>query len=245
MLQDWPSPVAAVMQGSDKPPFDAVYATYSHRLVGFICRFLQTDIEDAKDLAQDTFVKAWKAWPSFEPRHEGSVEDWVFRIAKHICIDAARHRQLVRWQRWDSAQYDAALADHDPLTDSEQVAIDRESARLSRWLVRATLAPKDRRVVALVAAGATYPEMERALGVTRGSLKATLFRIRAQLRRRVGRKAVPRNWLSPKTLQAIQAARGSGVSAERLSEHIGACKATIYTIWRRMDARLAAAVVAP
>jgi RNA polymerase sigma-70 factor (ECF subfamily) len=76
-----------------RPAFDALVATYQAPVVNYLSR-LMGDREDAADLAQDTFLKVYLALPGLRPDH---VRGWVYRIATNVCLDALRHRALVRW----------------------------------------------------------------------------------------------------------------------------------------------------
>ncbi len=60
---------------------------YRPELIGFCYRMLGSSSE-AEDAAQDTLVRAWRAYPSFEGR--SSLRTWLYRIANNVCIDVHR-----------------------------------------------------------------------------------------------------------------------------------------------------------
>jgi RNA polymerase sigma-70 factor (ECF subfamily) len=55
---------------------------------------LMGDREDAYDLTQEAFLRVYLDLPRARPAH---VQGWVYRIATNVCLDALRHRALVRW----------------------------------------------------------------------------------------------------------------------------------------------------
>lgn len=66
------------VQAGDKSAFDLLVKRYQHKIIGLIGRYVQ-DPSDALDVAQDTFIKAYKAIDSF--RGESAFYTWLYRIA--------------------------------------------------------------------------------------------------------------------------------------------------------------------
>lgn len=84
--------VAAILRRpSDPAPFGELVTRYQGRLVNYIARILRDD-EEAKDLAQEVFVKVYGALDRFDPRYRFST--WLFRVAQNAAIDTLRKRRL-------------------------------------------------------------------------------------------------------------------------------------------------------
>lgn len=83
--------LAAARQG-DINAFYALYSVFKDDLRSYLYR-LVADRDDADDLAQDTFVRAFDRIGTFEGR--ASLKTWVFTIATHLAMDTLRHRR--RW----------------------------------------------------------------------------------------------------------------------------------------------------
>lgn len=66
------------VQAGDKRAFDLLVKRYQHKIIGLISRYVQNP-SDALDVAQDTFIKAYKALDSF--RGESAFYTWLYRIA--------------------------------------------------------------------------------------------------------------------------------------------------------------------
>ncbi len=79
----------------DRSAFGTLVERHHSALYQFIYRFLGgLDRQTAEDLAQDTFLRAWQAAPSYEPR--AKVLTWLLRIATNTCLNYRRRSRLRR-----------------------------------------------------------------------------------------------------------------------------------------------------
>ena len=69
--------VARVQQG-DKTAFDVLVLKYQHKIVKLVMRYVR-DPNEALDVAQEAFLKAYRALPSF--RGDSAFYTWLYRIA--------------------------------------------------------------------------------------------------------------------------------------------------------------------
>ncbi len=76
-------------QGGDMAAFEWLVRQHEERLFGFCCRWLRC-MEDAREVCQDAFVRAWQALPEFENRAKFST--WLYQIALNLCRDRAKTR---------------------------------------------------------------------------------------------------------------------------------------------------------
>ena len=133
----------------------------------------------AGDVAQETFVRAWRAMPGF--RADSSFSTWIHRITVNTAWSLRRRRR-----RHDGAPLDdevAALADPGPTP--EQAG---ENLELRGRLLGALAAlPEPQRAVVVLkdVYGWTHREIARALGITVTAAKVRLHRARARLRERL------------------------------------------------------------
>ena len=93
--------VERVQQG-DKRAFDLLVAKYQYKVMGLIGRYVN-DKHEVMDVAQDSFIKAYRAIDSF--RGESAFYTWLYRIA----VNTAKNDLVSRSRRPPSA--DAALDD--------------------------------------------------------------------------------------------------------------------------------------
>lgn len=87
-------------QHSDElPPFEDIYRAYK----GYVSRRVYALVhnrEEAEDLTQETFLKAWRAYPSLQAPF--NVAAWLYRIATNTVIDAKRQQKTLVWQPLES-----------------------------------------------------------------------------------------------------------------------------------------------
>jgi len=79
----------AAAQAGDMAAFEWLVRRHEERLFAFCCRWLRC-VEDAREVCQDSFVRAWQALPEFEGRAKFST--WLYQIALNLCRDRAKTR---------------------------------------------------------------------------------------------------------------------------------------------------------
>ena len=80
------------IRNKDKIGSEALYDMYSASLYGVIFRIVQHD-EIAEDLLQDTFVKIWNSFSSYDAT-KGRLFTWMINIARNIAIDKTRSKDF-------------------------------------------------------------------------------------------------------------------------------------------------------
>jgi len=84
------TPVTCAVALSNAPMAGSDLEKYRRELTGYCYRMLGSGFE-AEDAVQETMLRAWRNWESFEGR--SSVRSWLYRIATNVCIDMQRHVQ--------------------------------------------------------------------------------------------------------------------------------------------------------
>jgi RNA polymerase sigma-70 factor (ECF subfamily) len=82
--------VAAVLRG-DQEQFGDLVERYQGRLVNYLFRLVRSP-QEAEDLAQEVFLKLYRALDRYDPRYKFST--WLFRVAQNAAIDQIRKRRL-------------------------------------------------------------------------------------------------------------------------------------------------------
>ncbi|MGA7732192.1 MAG: RNA polymerase sigma factor [Chloroflexia bacterium] len=164
----------------DTAAFEAIYNRYERRIYAFVYR-LMGNAEDAYDLTQDTFVKAYMALPRISGDADLNLSAWLHRIASNACMDVLRRRKLIRWLPWETFDTNPALepaADDDPVGEYNQVETTGEvQAILTK------LTPKHRMALMLKEyQGMSCDEIGEVMGASRSAIKSLLFRAREEFR---------------------------------------------------------------
>lgn len=81
--------LVAKCRQQDFDAFGKVVDAYQARVLGYVRRFVRNE-EEALDVTQEVFIKAFQAMAGFDGR--ASLRSWLFRIAHNLCIDRARKR---------------------------------------------------------------------------------------------------------------------------------------------------------
>lgn len=173
--------VAASLDGN-QAAFGALVRRYQRRLTAFLGQ-LVGDMEVARELSQEAFIRAWGALDRYDPQYRFST--WLFRIAHNLGIDQLRRRRLstVSLVRQDAEGEEVELAVVDSSKDPLGHFENRELAEAMRVAI-AGLRPEYRELVLLRHfAGLSYQDIADLKGMPLGTVKNKLFRAHSVLRR--------------------------------------------------------------
>jgi len=145
--------------------FEELYQEYSQKVFR-LCRGYTNDQEWAKDLTQDIFIQVWNNLDKF--RGEASVGTWIFRIASNMCL-----RQLDKKKKVKNVELPNDLKIDADNTISNQIDI------LSNCI--AQLEKPERIIISLVLEEQPYPEIASIMGISEGTLRVKIHRIKQKL----------------------------------------------------------------
>jgi RNA polymerase sigma-70 factor (ECF subfamily) len=166
--------------------FDAVVRLYWPRIFRFALASLR-DRDAAESLAQDCFLKAYRARRGF--RGEASLNTWLMKIAVNLLRDSIRNRRLHFWNRTRSAAPDfdlvsQSLAAGGPSPEGELLAKERLAAV---WSAVKTLSERQRTVFLLrFVEDLDLLEIAAVTGLREGTVKVHLFRALEGVRKQLG-----------------------------------------------------------
>jgi RNA polymerase sigma-70 factor, ECF subfamily len=171
-------------QQGETAAFDELVTRYRTRVFGMIYNMVHNE-QDAWDLAQDSFVKAWRSLPRF--RGKSSFYTWVYRIVMNVTIDWLRKKQI----KGAGLEFDDAiqLRQVEPATKTLPRAEALPHERMERSEVRARidqaiaqLSPEHRAVILMKETeDMQYHEIAEALGCSIGTVMSRLFYARKKL----------------------------------------------------------------
>lgn len=165
-------------RAGDASAFEEIVRRHQRRVYAAARRIVRRH-EEADDVTQEAFLKAWRALDRFELGRP--FGPWVARIAVHVALDR------VRSPRWHERPLPE---DHDETPSAapspERALRDAEAAATLEEALGA-LPPEQRAVFALrTLEEMTCPEIARELGLPEGTVMSRLFRARDRLRALLG-----------------------------------------------------------
>jgi len=178
--------VAACQQG-DAAAFDELVSRWDRRIHGAVYRVVGPD-EDARDLCQEAFLKAYRGLGTF--KREARFSSWLYQIAINVCRDRLRRRRGKTAVSLDELEETPGGG----LRTGSPSPLELVEARDLRHLVAeamATLSDDEREVVVLKEyQDLTFPEIAEAVEVPLSTVKTRLYRGLAQLRHQLERQGV-------------------------------------------------------
>jgi RNA polymerase sigma-70 factor (ECF subfamily) len=169
--------VERVQQG-DKRAFDLLVMKYQHRIMKVLSRYMY-DQHEVQDLAQEAFIKAYRALPNF--RGDSAFYTWLYRIA----INTAKNHLVAQGRRPPSEDIDAADAEQ---YDGESAL--KEYASPERELLKDEIQrvvadainelPDDLKTAITLREleGMSYEEIAEAMDCPIGTVRSRIFRAR-------------------------------------------------------------------
>ncbi|PQV64862.1 RNA polymerase, sigma-24 subunit, RpoE [Abditibacterium utsteinense] len=173
----------------DVAGYEKLVTRYQNKIMGYVGRMTNGDREEAEDITQEAFIKAYRNLDSF--RGQASFSTWLYKIATNLCIDRARTRKRRPQQAYSL----------DEPFDKEENSGGREIADLRfepskgverdelRTLVRQTVSemPEKQRQVLIMCdlQGMAYENIAEVLDIPLGTVKSRIFHARADLARRL------------------------------------------------------------
>ena len=172
--------IKQVLEG-DVNAFEGLVKEYEKNVYNLALR-MTGDPEDAADMAQDAFIKAYSSLSSFRGDSKFSV--WLFRIVSNLCLDFLRSRKRrptvslsVENDEGEDMEFEIADESQSPETLLEQ-KLTREAVR--RGLD--SLPPEQRQILLLrEIQGLSYEEIAQVLALESGTVKSRIFRARKRL----------------------------------------------------------------
>ena len=170
-------------QSGDRDAFRDLYLSHHEPLYRYVLGEVRNQ-DDATEVVQEVFVRAWEAIDSF--RGEASFLGWIFRIARNMLIDRSRARK-----RHPVVSLDAPLGE-----DPEETRMDRVAGRGAGPEAQAVNAEEQSRFRKALAAlpeiqgsvfilreweGMDYRDIAVRLGINEGTVKSRLARARDSL----------------------------------------------------------------
>lgn len=172
------------VKAGDAEAYRGLVEKYQGRIYAVVYGMVRNQ-EDARDIAQDTFIKAYRNLDSF--RLESSFYTWLYRIAMNLAIDWTR-----RGKRQATSSFDEAVAQRDGEGGiAEPHHADNPAKSLERKQLYAVIMdaldklPEDQKQVLLLREleGLSYKEISDLLEIPEGTVMSRLFYARKKMQK--------------------------------------------------------------
>jgi RNA polymerase sigma-70 factor (ECF subfamily) len=173
--------LARAAGSGDEQAFGELVSRYRSWIYNTIYQILRNH-DDALDVTQEAFIKAWKNLPSF--RQSGGFAAWLRRIAVNCSIDFLRARKHWQESSWDELENHSGLQAKNP-SPSEMMAGKEMAERMDEAINR--LSPTHRTILLLrEVENMSYEEISEYLDCSVGTVMSRLFHARKNLQRILG-----------------------------------------------------------
>lgn len=163
----------------DQAAFEAIFQRYERQIYSFTYRMMG-DADDAYDLTQDCFIKAYRNLE--KTNGDLNVSAWLHRIASNACLDVLRRRKRIRWLPWDNEKHENLLLSH--TTDDPELTAVATEIRQDVQIILDKMTPRNRLALLLREfEGLSTEEIGEVMGLSRSAVKSVLFRAREEFRK--------------------------------------------------------------
>lgn len=185
MAEDTDKELVKRVQKGDLAAFDMLFSRYQVKILNLISRYVR-DSEEVQDVAQEAFIKAYRALPRF--RGDSAFYTWLYRIA----INTAKNHLVARSRRPPSTDVDVEDADYRDDADMLRESEDPESA-LKRDQLKSVIddaiasLPDDLRSALTLREfdGLSYEQIAQILDCPVGTVRSRIFRAREFVEQRM------------------------------------------------------------
>lgn len=173
------------VQAGDRRAFDLLVLKYQHKIIAIISRYIR-DSHEVHDVAQEAFIKAYKALSGF--RGDSQFYTWLYRIA----INTAKNHLVARGRRPPAFDVDVEDAEFysgsEALKDLDTPENNLFRDELQQVVDRAIQAlPEDLRTAVTLREyeGLSYEEIAEVMGCPVGTVRSRIFRAREAIDREI------------------------------------------------------------
>ncbi len=171
-------------KGGDQQAFRILFKEYKKKIINFCYRFC-ADREVAQELAQEVFLRVYKAAPRYKP--EAKFSTWIFRVATNVCLNELRKKNyqykiesIDKTATGETGNFNTEIEDEQQLSSHEII----ESKERNRLIKDALTNLPDKQRAALLLRifhGFSYQEIGTQIKASQGNVKTLIHRGRQNL----------------------------------------------------------------
>lgn len=179
--------LVALSMGGDKDSFNQLIVRWERPIYALAYRVIGRD-EEARDVCQETFLRAFRALPGF--KGQAKFSSWLYRIALNLCRDwIRRHRRAPVMQAPEGVELVELASERGPVESIEDLASRRELSAVVAEAMK--LLPEEQRTAIILKEyhGMTFQEIADLQGCPLSTVKTRLYQGLSVLRRHLEKDA--------------------------------------------------------
>ena len=177
--------MARIAQG-DEYAFDILVHRHQTSILNLTYRFVG-DRTQAKDLAQEVFIRVWQSAKSYEPKAKFTT--WIYKITTNLCINELKSARRRRWFSFHRSDEDSENSMEDSISDDSTNAEDlllaeERSSQISDVLQSL---PDNQRIALILKRydDLSYQEISQVLGCSVSAVESLLVRAKRTLQEKL------------------------------------------------------------
>jgi len=174
-----------VAEGDDEA-FEILVNRHQTSVLNLIYRFIG-DRTQAKDLAQDVFLRVWQTAKSYEPKAKFTT--WIYQIATNLCLNELKSARRRRWFPFSRSNGDEGKTFEETLSDgsptAEDVLVARERSRQISDALQSLPANQRMALVLKRYDDLSYQKIAQILGCSVSAVESLLVRAKKTLQERL------------------------------------------------------------
>ena len=177
--------MARIAEG-DQDVFEVLVDRYQTSILNLIYRFVG-DRTQAKDLAQEVFIRVWQAAKTYRP--EAKFTTWVYRITANLCFNELKSARRKKWFSFNRSDEDGKHTFEETLSDSgpsaEDLLLEKERSRQIYDALQSL--PENQRMAVILKRydDLSYEEIARVMGCSVPAVESLLVRAKRTLQKKL------------------------------------------------------------
>jgi RNA polymerase sigma-70 factor (ECF subfamily) len=177
--------LARIARGDDDA-FEILVNRHQTSVLNLIYRFIG-DRTQAKDLAQEVFIRVWQAAKTYKP--EAKFTTWIYRITANLCFNELKSARRKRWFSFNQSDEDSGVAIEERLADSapsaEDILLEKERSRQISDALQSL--PENQRMALLLKRydALSYQEIAQVIGCSVSAVESLLVRAKKGLQEKL------------------------------------------------------------
>ncbi|MGZ3512381.1 MAG: RNA polymerase sigma factor [Thermodesulfobacteriota bacterium] len=187
MSKDFPSEelMAKIAKG-DEDAFEILVNRHQTSILNLVYRFVG-DRTQAKDLAQEVFVRVWQSAKTYEPKAKFTT--WIYRITTNLCFNELKSSRRRKWFSFNRSDEDGEHTFEETLSDSapsaEDLLLEKERSRQISDALQSL--PENQRMAMVLKRydDLSYQEMGQIIGCSVSAVESLLVRAKRALQEKL------------------------------------------------------------